>query len=153
MDSTQDLRGKKFGLPKQIGDTMIDPWIVLGDFNTILSVNDRINGLPVYPSEIVDFQEGIAEAGLGQITRKGCSYSWSNNRDATDRIYSRIAWAFGNDNWFTKFSSLEAFYHVRECSDHSPILINTGGIPANSMLLYGLQIFSQDPYLKTEKGS
>ncbi|XP_070023042.1 uncharacterized protein LOC142176274 [Nicotiana tabacum] len=57
---------------------MIDPWIVLGDFNTILSVNDRQNGVPVHPAEVKDFQECIEDIVLGQLKRTvyhnpGCS--------------------------------------------------------------------------------
>ncbi|XP_059315374.1 uncharacterized protein LOC132065978 [Lycium ferocissimum] len=101
------------------------PWILLGDFNTILSVHDRVNGLPVQQGEITDFQDCIQDAGLGQLNRKGCQFSWSNKRDAEVRIYSLIDWAFGNDLWFMAYSSLEAHYYNPHCSDHSPILIRT----------------------------
>lgn len=49
---------------------MMDLWIVLGDFNAILFVHDRVNGLPVKQSETKDIQNCIQEIGLGQINRK-----------------------------------------------------------------------------------
>lgn len=47
-------------------------WLILGDFNTLLSVSDRVNGNLVQPSETVDFQECIDHLDLGIIRRKGC---------------------------------------------------------------------------------
>ncbi|XP_075080250.1 uncharacterized protein LOC142165777 [Nicotiana tabacum] len=110
---------------KQINNSIKEPWMVIGDFNAILSVHDRVNGLPVKHSEMEDFQNCIQEIGLGQLSRKRCTYSWCNKREANERIYDLIDWAVGNDLWFMKYGKLEAYYHIPECSDHSPIIIRT----------------------------
>lgn len=55
--------------------------LVIGDFNSGLSVDDRINGQPVRQAELMDFQRCIAETGLGQLNKKGCQWSWCNKRD------------------------------------------------------------------------
>lgn len=54
---------------RTLNNSTTDPWIVLGDFNVVLSVNDRQNGVPVHPTEIKDFQECIEELGLRQLKR------------------------------------------------------------------------------------
>ncbi|XP_075077017.1 uncharacterized protein LOC142163777 [Nicotiana tabacum] len=61
----------------------------------------------------------------GEIDRKGCQWSWCNKRDAEDRIYSNIDWAFGNASWLTHYSSIEVVFELSGVSDHSPIIINT----------------------------
>ncbi|XP_060200788.1 uncharacterized protein LOC132629065 [Lycium barbarum] len=106
-------------------DWVNEPWVVLGDFNNVLLVQDRINGQPVHIHETTDFQNCIKDIGLGQLTRRGYQYSWSNKKDAESRVYSLIDWIFGNDLWFLKYSSLTAHYLVPESSDHSPILVRT----------------------------
>ncbi|XP_075101661.1 uncharacterized protein LOC142177098 [Nicotiana tabacum] len=108
------------------GRNMDDPWVVLGDLNTVLYADDRINGIPVHLTKTVDFQSCVTDVGLGQITRRGWQYSWSNKRDSPERIYSHIDWAFENDKWFQHYGSLEATYHNLGCSDHTPITIITG---------------------------
>ncbi|XP_070039255.1 uncharacterized protein [Nicotiana tomentosiformis] len=108
------------------GRNMDDPWVVLGDLNTVLYADDRINGIPVHLTKTVDFQSCVTNVGLGQITRRGWQYSWSNKRDSPDRIYSHIDWAFGNDKWFQYYGSLEATYHNLGYSDHTSITIITG---------------------------
>ncbi|XP_060190353.1 uncharacterized protein LOC132619470 [Lycium barbarum] len=89
---------------RSLNTSINDPWVILGDFNTMLSVGDRINAAPVHPTELIDFQDCVEDIGVGQLTRRGCHYSWCNKRDAGD---------------------LTALYHIPECSDHSPILVNT----------------------------
>lgn len=66
------------------------PWLIIGDFNTVLHVEDRLNGAPVHQAEIADFQYCIYEIGEGKITKRGCRFSWSNKRDAYIRIYNYI---------------------------------------------------------------
>ncbi|XP_070019439.1 uncharacterized protein [Nicotiana sylvestris] len=63
---------------RNIKGSINGPWILLGDFNTILSSDDRVNGVPVHPVETVDFQNCITDLGMGQVNRKGCQFSWCN---------------------------------------------------------------------------
>nr|XP_016440329.1 PREDICTED: uncharacterized protein LOC107766112 [Nicotiana tabacum] len=84
------------------------PWLIIGDFNSVLSVDDRINGLPVHQAEMADFQDCIDDIGVGQIAKRGSRFSWSNKRDAKVRVYSHIDWAFGNAEWFNSYTWIEA---------------------------------------------
>ncbi|XP_075075657.1 uncharacterized protein LOC142162788 [Nicotiana tabacum] len=104
---------------------MVEAWLILGDFNTMLSVNDRINGNPVHQSEVVDFQTCVDDTGLGLLNRKGCQWSWCNKRDGTNRIYSNIDWSLGNSYWFIQYGYTEAIYENYGVSDHSPIVLCT----------------------------
>lgn len=110
---------------RQIHNNMQEAWLVIGDFNSVLTVDDRINGQPVQQAELMDFQRFIADTGLGQLNRKSCQWSWCNKREAKHMIYSNIDWAFGNAFWLTRYSSLEAIFEKPGVSDHSPIIINT----------------------------
>ncbi|XP_070028566.1 uncharacterized protein [Nicotiana sylvestris] len=101
------------------------PWLIIGDFNSVLHEEDRLNGIPVHQADTTDFQRCIDDIGVGQITKRGFKFSWSNKRDADIRIYSHIDWAFGNADWFQQYNGVEAIYMLPGCSDHSPIMITT----------------------------
>ncbi|XP_070056554.1 uncharacterized protein [Nicotiana tomentosiformis] len=101
------------------------PCLIIGDFNSVLHVEDRVNGIPVHQTEMTDFQSCLDDIGVGQITKRGCRFSWSNKRDAKIRIYSHKDWAFGNDDWFNEYNGVESIYMLPGCSDHTPIMINT----------------------------
>ncbi|XP_070024891.1 uncharacterized protein [Nicotiana sylvestris] len=101
------------------------PWLIIGDFNSVLHMDDKMNRVSVHQTEIADFQYSIDDIGVGQITKRGCKFSWSNKRDADDKIYSHIDWVLVNANWFQQYNVVEALYMFSCCSDHSPIMINT----------------------------
>ncbi|XP_075110438.1 uncharacterized protein LOC142181316 [Nicotiana tabacum] len=123
---------------RQMYSTMQEAWLVIGDFNSVLSVNDRINGQHIHQAELVDFQVCIRDIGVGQLNRKGCQWSWCNKRDAIDRIYNNIDWVFGNTSWLTKYSSLEVVYELPGIFDHSPIVINTEVVKNHLQKLFRL---------------
>ncbi|XP_019235172.1 PREDICTED: uncharacterized protein LOC109215545 [Nicotiana attenuata] len=102
-----------------------DPWLIIGDFNSVLSVEDRINWAPVHQNEVVNFKQCLSDIGVGLINKKRMQFSWSNKRGAEERIYSHIDWAFGNADWFGVYAGIEAVYLVPGCSDHTPIILNT----------------------------
>ncbi|XP_060187475.1 uncharacterized protein LOC132616812 [Lycium barbarum] len=110
---------------REINTIVSGPWLVVGDFNSVLTVDDRINGAPVHQGELFDFQDCVDDLGLGILNKSGSTYSWSNKRDAGERIYNLIDWALGNAAWFQNFGGIGAYYMLPHCSDHTSILINT----------------------------
>ncbi|XP_070025132.1 uncharacterized protein [Nicotiana sylvestris] len=88
---------------RQIHSNMQEAWLVIGDFNNVLSVHDQLNGQPMHQTELVEFEDCIRDIGLGQLNRKGCQWSWCNKKDVEDRIYRNIDWAFENASWLTHY--------------------------------------------------
>eukprot|EP00258_Populus_trichocarpa_P025573 XP_024441592.1 uncharacterized protein LOC112324175 [Populus trichocarpa] len=98
------------------------PWIVLGDFNSILSQDDKHNGEPVSSYEVPDFRECCADLGLADLNATGCHFTWSSGS-----VWSKIDRVMVNPLWFS--SQMQT--HVHFCtlgafSDHSPTSIKIG---------------------------
>ncbi|GFS35287.1 hypothetical protein Acr_00g0038880 [Actinidia rufa] len=55
------------------------PWILLGDFNNVLSNGERINGMPVTTYEIREFKECCYDLGLSDLRSTGAFFTWTNN--------------------------------------------------------------------------
>ncbi|XP_060212210.1 uncharacterized protein LOC132639819 [Lycium barbarum] len=104
--NTNTERKEIWNTLRHINHIIAEPWLLLGDFNTCLSVEDRINGTPVHHQEIQDFIGCVENIGLGQMTRRGCEFIWCNKR---------MLW----------HANLEALIGLPECLDHSLILVNT----------------------------
>jgi hypothetical protein len=70
------------------------PWIVLGDFNSILSQEDKHNGDPVSSYEVSDFRACYSDLGLSDLNYTGCHYTWSNGTIWTkiDRVLANPLW-------------------------------------------------------------
>lgn len=51
------------------------PWRIMGNFNLVLDVEDRLGGNPVCMAEIIDFWACIEGCGLLELSRKGNRYT------------------------------------------------------------------------------
>ncbi|XP_070021784.1 uncharacterized protein [Nicotiana sylvestris] len=65
------------------------PWMVLGDFNSILKTEDIIGRNPVTWAEVKDFHNCVVECGLLELPAQGNRYSW-NDKHEEQRIFSKI---------------------------------------------------------------
>jgi hypothetical protein len=72
------------------------PWILFGDFISILSQDDKHNGEPVSNYEISDFRECCADLGIADVNSMGCHFTWTN-----DTIWTKIYRVMVNTHWFT----------------------------------------------------
>ena len=68
-----------------LANHMTDAWCVLGDFNDVLSHEDRIGGEDVQYMEMVDFKRCLEETELTELKTTGAYYTWTNRS-----IWSKI---------------------------------------------------------------
>ena len=55
-----------------------DPCCVLGDFNTVLRLGERIGGVEVTERETKDFASCITHSGLKEFQYEGAFFTWAN---------------------------------------------------------------------------
>ena len=63
---------------KEISQQTEDAWLVIGDFNAILYMQDRLRGDEVQKSEVREYAECIDHCELTEMRSFGTYYSWSN---------------------------------------------------------------------------
>ncbi|KAH0633496.1 hypothetical protein KY284_036282 [Solanum tuberosum] len=107
------------------------PWIIGGDFNAVLSPQDRLCGNPVTSAEVQDFSECIATAELTELQWRGHFYTWTNKQDGGRRIYSRIDIMFGNEAWMWNWGHISTEYGLPNVSDHAPMMIHMSQVTRN----------------------
>nr|XP_016498778.1 PREDICTED: uncharacterized protein LOC107817461 [Nicotiana tabacum] len=88
---------------RDIANGIQGPWLVMGDFNTILRPEDRVNGNVVTDAEARDFNDFIVDTGMGELKTVGRNFTWTNSH-----IFSRIDWAIGNAEWMIHMDHIEA---------------------------------------------
>ncbi|XP_048503083.1 uncharacterized protein LOC125498834 [Beta vulgaris subsp. vulgaris] len=98
------------------------PWIVAGDFNCVLSRDERISSL-VRESEIAPFRCCLNQCQLEDIKSSGCFYTWNNKQEGQDRVYSKLDRVLDNVKWMEEFQNSEAHFLPEGIFDHSPMLI------------------------------
>ncbi|XP_074318598.1 uncharacterized protein LOC141655416 [Silene latifolia] len=74
------------------------PWLVCGDFNTVLVHSKRLGGSST-DAEIEDFYACVDKCELFDSPAMGSLFTWNNKQDATTRVYSRLDRALINREW------------------------------------------------------
>ncbi|XP_060212093.1 uncharacterized protein LOC132639671 [Lycium barbarum] len=100
------------------------PWLIGGDFNTIVSDAEKYGGLPVTISEIQDFRACIQSYGMTDLGFKGSTYTWWNGQSREYCIFKRLDRCLGNQDLQDKYPGIEINHLIRTGSDHAPILIS-----------------------------
>ncbi|XP_074287510.1 uncharacterized protein LOC141612598 [Silene latifolia] len=73
---------------KQLKQSLVDPWLIMGDFNNVLHSDERI-GSPITQAEVQGFQDCVDECGLYDV-RLGAFFTWNNKQEGVARVFSRI---------------------------------------------------------------
>ncbi|XP_019253812.1 PREDICTED: uncharacterized protein LOC109232496 [Nicotiana attenuata] len=107
-----------------LASSMESPWLVGGDFNVILSEEEKYGGRPVYLSEVEDLAHCVDTYALYDLGFKGSLYTWWNERSDVDCIYKRLDMFFTNQEFLDLFPSLEVEHLIKYESDHAPLLLS-----------------------------
>ncbi|XP_019258330.1 PREDICTED: uncharacterized protein LOC109236592 [Nicotiana attenuata] len=105
-----------------------EPWIIWGDFNSVLTIQGRICGKIVTSNEIQDFNECMQTLNLNELAWRGDYYTWSNKQQGVDIVYSRIDRVLGNDKWIHDYEHIEVEYRLPFISEHPSFMSLVEGV-------------------------
>ena len=108
-----------------IGTCINHKWICIGDFNQVLSEEDKFTFKPNIIPGNMDLLHTISNLALIPIAAKGLSYTWMNKRKGADFVMEHLDKAFANIEWLdTHLASLVTNLPII-ASDHEPIILDT----------------------------
>ncbi|KAK2635601.1 hypothetical protein Ddye_030393 [Dipteronia dyeriana] len=107
------------------------PWLCMGDFNEIISEDDKLGGPPQNRLMMENFKEALEYCGFEDVGFRGPIFTWCNRRNGVDSMQERLDRGLCNIEWKRIFS--RAFVQHLEFwhSDHRALLIDLSG-PSNS---------------------
>ena len=102
-----------------------DPWCVDGDFNEILSPNERSRGGRI-SNTMRRFSDILNDLGLRDLSLRGEPYTWRG--DHNGRLMSRLDRFLVFADWESHFNKVIQRCLPRPVSDHFLILLDSDGI-------------------------
>ncbi|XP_074299121.1 uncharacterized protein LOC141630151 [Silene latifolia] len=103
--------------------TQVHKWVLLGDFNVVRDVRERISNTPPNLADILDWNSCLLHCGVADITSSGCEMTWTNKQDIDTFVWSKLDRALTNADWQLQYPATSAVFLPAGVSDHSPILV------------------------------
>nr|XP_023912507.1 uncharacterized protein LOC112024102 [Quercus suber] len=105
------------------------PWLMLGDYNELLSCHDKNGGNPLNPRRVQLFKECLDACGMIDLGFHGPKYTWVNKRDFGHFIQERLDRGFANTAWNDLYPEAAIHHLARTHSDHCPLLLKYDNAP------------------------
>ncbi|XP_026420217.1 uncharacterized protein LOC113316214 [Papaver somniferum] len=115
------------------------PWMTIGDFNSITSSEEKIGGRTVNRKSMQEFNTCLANCELIQAPKNGLQHSWSNCQHGNRRILCNLDRVVYNQLWFQKNEDWSYKVGLRIASDHSPLLGGNVAVPKPKNVLWKFQ--------------
>ena len=84
---------------KLIADSHNLPWAVMGDFNDMVSQEEKFGGNPICHTRVRAYMNCMDYCHLLDLGFSGPKFTWTNMRGVADLIQERIDRAWANSNW------------------------------------------------------
>ncbi|XP_075478725.1 uncharacterized protein LOC142519565 [Primulina tabacum] len=121
-------RGKRpesWALLRSLSTQSTLPWCIIGDFNDLLSPDDK-KGKYEHPQWLyTGFMQAVMDSGLSDLPLIGYQFTWERGKGTTTSVEERLDRALVTSSWMEKFPNAQLHNLCASVSDHSPILINT----------------------------
>nr|GEU80501.1 hypothetical protein [Tanacetum cinerariifolium] len=101
-----------------------EPWVVLGDFNVTMNVEECSNSFNVIDKDIDDFRRVLYSLDLEDITSYGVFYTWiQKRRNPEPGILKKLDIISGNTSFLSSYGSCFAKFLPYMTSDHSSSIL------------------------------
>jgi len=108
-------------------------WCIIGDFNDILSADEKKGRSDRQPWLIQGFRQAVLDAGLADIYMDGYPFTWFKSLGTDRAVEEKLDTAMSNDSWFDKFQNAKLECLTTTSSDHHyPLWLDCTPQPASS---------------------
>lgn len=99
------------------------PWLLLGDFNEVLSGEDKYGSRSININRALEFKDCLDCCNFLDLGFFGPKSTWSNCRQISDLILERIDRCFANPSWRLLYLKASVTHLTRVYSNHCSVLI------------------------------
>ncbi|KAL0378395.1 UNVERIFIED_CONTAM: LINE-1 retrotransposable element O protein [Sesamum radiatum] len=109
----------------EIHQSFAGPWLVVGDFNAVLSQVEKRGGKPFASASKNSLRDELDSCNLIDLGFSGYKFTWSNKRPGMTNIQSRLDRGVANAEWCLFYPKAHILNLSPFTSDHSPLLLDT----------------------------
>ncbi|XVF86373.1 hypothetical protein PTKIN_Ptkin18bG0034600 [Pterospermum kingtungense] len=100
------------------------PWLCAGDFNELLSSQEKFDGA-IHPArQMEEFGKAIMDCHLLEMPFDGPLFSWHRG-NGPDMVLERLDRGIASEDWFLPFPKAKEKHLITDVFDHLPLLFQT----------------------------
>ncbi|MFS7905001.1 putative RNA-directed DNA polymerase [Helianthus anomalus] len=96
------------------------PWVLMGDFNCTLFLDDTLSGSSTSNLGMVEFKDCVTATEVSDVNSSGLHYTWTNKQQKPRAVFKKIDRVLGNTKFIDLFQAAAACFHPYRLSDHTP---------------------------------
>ncbi|GKV09037.1 hypothetical protein SLEP1_g20594 [Rubroshorea leprosula] len=108
---------------REIASQITENWIVMGDFNDILSIDEASPCAIRSFAHTQRFRDRVSSCGLHSTDSLGCKFTWVRKQHGRVLLRERLDRALFNLLALESFADAKVINLPRICSDHHPVLL------------------------------
>nr|GEW18412.1 hypothetical protein [Tanacetum cinerariifolium] len=99
------------------------PWVLMGDFNVALNIEDSHLRSSLMTSDMCDFKDCVKKIEVIDINSYGLHFTWNQKPKESNGILKKLDRIMGNLDFVDKFPGAYALFQPYQISDHSPAVL------------------------------
>ncbi|XP_022003166.1 uncharacterized protein LOC110900589 [Helianthus annuus] len=112
-----------------------NPWVIFGDFNSALNMEDNSMGSSSVSVGMKEFRDCVDSMEMFDINKSGLHFTWSQKPKEGTGLLKKIDRILGNTPFVTAYPNSVAIFHPYRISDHCPCILK---IPEAGKLVDGV---------------
>ncbi|KAL9687653.1 hypothetical protein QQ045_032060 [Rhodiola kirilowii] len=126
-EPVNSYRWRSWDLLRRLSLRSALPWVVIGDFNEVVSSDEVWGGVGRPNWQMHKFRLALEDCNLSDLGFQGYQYTFSNRRRGSCEMRARLDRAVGNNLWIQQHPNSQVHHISSHASDHSIILLDSAG--------------------------
>nr|GEX58808.1 hypothetical protein [Tanacetum cinerariifolium] len=99
------------------------PWVIIGDFNVALNIEDSYFGSSLMNAAMCDFKDCVKKLKVLDINSFGLHYTWNQKPKGSNRMLKKLDRIMGDLGFVDNFPGAYALFQPYRISDHAPAVL------------------------------
>ncbi|GJT01425.1 zinc knuckle CX2CX4HX4C containing protein [Tanacetum coccineum] len=99
------------------------PWVLMGDFNVALNLEDSFSGSSTLNSAMYDFKACVNKIEVMDINATGLHFTWNQKPKGGGGVLKKLDRIMGNIDFIDTFPGAYAIFQPYRILDHSPAVL------------------------------
>ncbi|GJY56041.1 hypothetical protein Tco_0455156 [Tanacetum coccineum] len=106
------------------------PWILMGDFNVALNMEDTYAGSSSLNASMYEFKDCVSNIEVTDINSLGMHFTWNQKPNRGNVILKKLDLIMGNMEFMDAFPGAFAVFHPYRISNHSLVVLKLPSLPS-----------------------